>query len=132
MASYTPSSSWPIIGHDWAVDLLHRTLVAGRIPHALLVTGPPNIGKETLALTFTQALLCTQDQRPCGGCRACRLVAARSHPDLRWVEPQASSLKVDQVRELTRQLALAPLEGSWQYGRCGGICQGIALCGLRG
>jgi DNA polymerase-3 subunit delta' len=39
---------------------------------------------------------------------------AGNHPDLRRVEPQNGSLKVDQVRELTHQLALAPIEGPWQ------------------
>jgi len=114
MVNRTQSASWPLIGHDWAVDLLRRAVDDGRPPHALLITGLPNVGKGTLARALAQALLCTDAQRPCGHCRACRLVAAGTHPDLRWVEPQGGSLKVDQVRELTRQLALAPLEGTWQ------------------
>jgi DNA polymerase-3 subunit delta' len=114
MKTIATSLPWPVIGHDWAVDLLRRAVVTGRPPHAMLITGPPNVGKGTLARSLAQALLCTEDQRPCGACRACRLVAAGTHPDLRWVKPQGSSLKVDQIRELTRQLALAPLEGAWQ------------------
>lgn len=110
----TPLPPWPVVGHDWAVDLLRRAVAAGRPPHAVLVTGLPNVGKGTLARSLAQALLCTEDRQPCGACRACRLVAAGTHPDLRWVEPQGSSLKIAQVRELTRQLALAPLEGAWQ------------------
>jgi DNA polymerase-3 subunit delta' len=80
----------------------------------LLITGQPNVGKGTLARSLAQSLLCTEAQRPCGACRACRLVAAGTHPDLRWVEPEGNSLKVEQVRELTRQLVLAPVEGPWQ------------------
>jgi DNA polymerase-3 subunit delta' len=33
---------------------------------------------------------------------------------VRWIEPQAGSLKIAQIRQLTRQLMLAPLEGPWQ------------------
>ena len=114
MNTGTSSPDWPVIGHDWAVDLLRRAVAVGRPPHALLITGPPNVGKGTLARSLAQVLMCTADQRPCGGCRACRLVSNHNHPDLRWIEPQGNSLKIAQVRELTRQLTLAPIEGPWQ------------------
>ncbi len=114
METQATFSPWPVTGHDWAVSLLHRAVIAGRPPHALLITGPPNVGKGTLARSLAQVLLCTADQRPCGACRACRLVAHVNHPDVRWVEPQGGYLKIDQVRELTRQLVLAPVEGPWQ------------------
>lgn len=114
METTLTTRTWPVIGHDWAVDLLRRAAAAGRPPHALLITGPPNVGKGTLATSLAQALLCTAEQRPCGACRACRLVANRHHPDLFWIEPQGSSLKIAQVRDLTRQLAMSPFEGPWQ------------------
>jgi DNA polymerase-3 subunit delta' len=114
MKTSTIPSTWPVIGHNWAVDLLRRAVTAERPPHALLIAGLPNVGKATLARSFAQALLCTEQRPPCGDCRACRLVATGTHPDLRWVEPQGRSLKIDQVRELTRQLTLAPVEGPWQ------------------
>jgi len=41
-------------------------------------------------------------------------VASNRHPDLYWISPEKGSLKIDQVRDLTRQLALSPLEGPWQ------------------
>ena len=107
MKTKPTSPAWPVVGHDWAVDLLRSSVAVGRPPHALLITGSPNVGKGTLARSLAQTLLCTEGQRPCGNCRACRLVSAGSHPDLRWVEPQGTFLKISQVRELTRQLVLA-------------------------
>lgn len=107
-------NSWSVVGHDWAVKLLRHTVNIGRSSHALLITGPPNVGKGSLARALAQTLLCTQNPRPCGNCRACKLVIAGNHPDLRWIVPQDGSLKVAQVRELTHQLALAPIEGPWQ------------------
>lgn len=106
--------SWPVIGHDWAVDLMRRAIAAKRLPHALLITGTPNVGKGTLARFLAQELLCTGARPPCGGCRACRMVATGNHPDLLWVAPEGHSIKISQVRELTRQLTLSPLEGPWQ------------------
>jgi DNA polymerase-3 subunit delta' len=114
MDMHAPTLKWPVIGHDWAVSLLYRSAAAGHPPHALLITGPPNVGKGTLTLSLAQTLLCTAEQHPCGVCRACRLVAQRHHPDLYWLEPEGASLKIAQVRDLTRQLTLSPLEGPWQ------------------
>lgn len=113
METQTTIPTWPVVGHDWAVDLLRRAISAGHLPHALLITGSPNVGKGTLARSLAQQLLCTAHQSPCGACRACRLVASGNHPDLRWLEPEGTSLKIAQVRELTRRLALAPVEGPW-------------------
>lgn len=109
-------SNWPVFGHHWAVDLLDRGLRAGRLPHALLLAGPPQIGKRTLALALAAALICQGDEKPCGRCRACRLVAQGVHPDVRLVAADESErgregvLKIDQIREVQREAALAPME----------------------
>jgi len=110
--STTISPPWPVIGHEWAVALLRRAVMTGRLGHAYLFTGPAGVGKGTLAQALAQAVLCTGDAPPCGRCRACRLVAAGHHPDLHWLTPQDGSLKIEQVRGLERQLALTPVEGS--------------------
>ncbi len=106
------SPPWPVIGHEWAVALLRQAVTTGRLGHAYLFTGPKGVGKGTLAQALAQAVLCTGDVPPCGRCRACRLVGAGRHPDLHRLAPQDGSLKIEQVRELERQLALTPVEGS--------------------
>jgi len=63
-----------------------------RMPHALLIHGALGIGKLQLAERFTQSLLCEAVDavgEPCGECAGCRWLAAGSHPDCRWVEPEA-------------------------------------------
>ena len=63
--------------------------------HALLVQGPEGVGQFELAVTLAQAWLCEVTGaagvtlRPCGTCAACRLVQARSHPDLLVLLPEA-------------------------------------------
>jgi DNA polymerase-3 subunit delta' len=109
-------STWPIYGHHWAVDLLDRGLRAGRLPHALLLAGPAQIGKRTLATALAAALICTAEQKPCGQCRACRLTAQGVHPDVRLVAADDSErgregvLKIDQIRAVQREASLAPME----------------------
>lgn len=108
------STSWPIIGHDGAVDFLQRTLKSGRTRHAYLFIGPQDIGKRQLALTFAMALNCeTRDSAaPCQNCRSCQLIANESSPDLFFTKTSGSSdsLLVKEIRRISAFLALQPYE----------------------
>ncbi len=112
------SDNWGIVGHEWAVRSLRRAVASDTISHAYLLTGPPGVGKMALTRALAAALLCqaAAEMRPCGDCRACRLVASSNHPDLRIVESErvGARLKIAQVRELQHQLALTPVEGRWR------------------
>ncbi|HIQ02534.1 MAG TPA: DNA polymerase III subunit delta', partial [Anaerolineales bacterium] len=116
MTEMAMDGDWGIVGHGWAVRLLRRALERGELSHAYLFTGPPGVGKGTLAQALASALLCEGEFRPCGSCRACRLVTGGNHPDLHWVEPEskAGRLTIGQVRELQRQLALTPNLGGYR------------------
>nr|HET7858044.1 DNA polymerase III subunit delta' [Caldimonas sp.] len=71
-----------------------RTTLATRAAHALLLFGSGNVGQLELALALAKGWLCEDDaralaDRPCGRCASCRLHAARSHPDLLVLVPEA-------------------------------------------
>jgi DNA polymerase III subunit delta' len=78
----------------WLEQPLSEALRTRRA-HALLVHGPQGVGQFELALALAQAWLCDAPDAPvpktrgCGVCAACRLVQARSHPDLLVVLPEA-------------------------------------------
>lgn len=110
-----------IVGHEWAVRLLSNSITNDRVGHAYLIAGPERIGKMTMARTFSQALNCTADhgQRPCGECRACRLIAQDKHPDVRVILPEVSergaqSIKIDQIRRLQQDLSLSAYEARYK------------------
>lgn len=105
---------WQVVGHEWAVNLFKRALANGRVAHAYLLTGPPQIGKRSLALNFAQALNCLDEEKPCGQCLACSKIARGSHPDVQVIEGERGTLKIDQMRTLRREAALSPLEGRWK------------------
>lgn len=74
----------------WLEAPLRQALATQRA-HALLVQGPQGVGQFDLAITLAQAWLCegTAQRPPCGSCASCRLVQARSHPDLLVLLPEA-------------------------------------------
>jgi DNA polymerase-3 subunit delta' len=104
-----------IIGHQQIIEQLQRTVASGRIAGAYLFVGPAGVGKETVARYFAQLIFCQQDAQPptvCGTCLACRKVDSGNHPDLQFIRPDGSLLKIGQIRELQRQVIYAPLEAS--------------------
>lgn len=110
-----------IVGHEWAVRLLISVITNEQVGHAYLITGPEHIGKMTLARTFAQALNCTAvtGSRPCGECRACRLIGDDKHPDVKLVVPEpnargALSIKIEQVRQLQQELSLSAYEARYK------------------
>jgi DNA polymerase III delta' subunit len=99
-------------------------LVRGAVAHAILIVGPPAVGKTTLADDLGAGLLCRAPDpadRPCRVCRSCRLVAAGNHPDLHRLGPEGpggqvvigdpSRPAVRGVRHLVAELAYLPVEG---------------------
>jgi DNA polymerase-3 subunit delta' len=111
--------TWSIRGHDWAVNLLRGHLSSGDVRHAYLFTGPPGVGRRTLAVQFAQALNCLNPPAVgefCGQCRICRQTAALQHSDLSILqaEKEGGVLKVEQVREAQHALSLTPYEARYR------------------
>lgn len=80
----------PLTGHEGVRSRLASAHAAGRLPQALLLTGPRGVGKQRLALWLAQLMHCEAPgprQEPCGECRSCRLVLTLQHPDVHWFVP---------------------------------------------
>ncbi len=129
-----------ILGHERIREPLERAVRNGRLPPALLLSGPEGIGKKTLALAVARAMLCERGPgEACGECTHCRRlgrgVAAlparradaadktdepdrlnhRLHPDVvlveAWRTATRTEIKVAQVRDLVGEVAARPFEG---------------------
>jgi DNA polymerase-3 subunit delta' len=81
-----------------AKRLLHAALAEGPA-HAYLFYGPPGVGKRDAAVAFAGELI---------GSRA--RVARGAHPDLYVVRPVGDQIRIDDVRELRRDLHMRPFE----------------------
>jgi DNA polymerase III subunit delta' len=113
------TNPWNILGHDWAVEMLHQHAARGEFRHAYLFSGAPGLGRRTLALRFAQALNCPTPLAPgipCGTCRDCKQIEGMRHPDINIIQADAEggTLKVDQVREVQRALSLKPYQVNYR------------------
>lgn len=91
----------------------------GRLPHALLITGPAGLGKFEFSRILGKSLLCDSpdsQNMPCGICKQCRLAEADNHPDIRDVTPEEAGkpIKVDAIRELVSQSMLSVAENRYR------------------
>lgn len=101
----------PYPWNQTVTNSLQQRELSGKLPHALLLTGIEGLGKEQFAHEFATWLLCTdKQQRACGQCRNCQLIAAGSHPDLKTISlpEDKSQIVVDQIRQLDGYIALTP------------------------
>jgi len=127
-----PRANPDLVGHESAERELRRLVEAGRLPHAILLSGPRGIGKATLAFRFARFLLANGDDwtnavaesglaiNPESG--VFRRVAAGGHADLLTVEraydPRRRRLRgeivVEDAREITSFFRLTAAEEGWR------------------
>ena len=93
-----------IPGQEHIKSCLRDYADSGKVPHALLIAGPPGAGKMLLARAFVQYPQCESPSggEPCGHCRSCRLHQELSHPDLHFIFPVISA-KADVSADLMPQ-----------------------------
>jgi DNA polymerase-3 subunit delta' len=107
-----------LIGHQRPIKLLQAMLEGGRLPHALLISGPTGVGKRTLAMKLAQAVNCTGNvtDDACGTCRDCGKIERGQHPDVVELMPEgkARKIKVEAVRELRSRIAFKAYEGRYK------------------
>jgi DNA polymerase III subunit delta' len=100
-----------ILGHAPARDFLLRALAEHRLPQALLLTGPPGVGKKTLAWALIRQIAARGDDPESH--RGSLKVVRNSHPDVHVCDASASvsgQITIDVIREMEDWTATSPLE----------------------
>ena len=85
---------------------LTQLITQQRLPHALLIHGMPNSGKQQLSDWLIQLLLCQQPKSienkaintACGHCKNCLLFLSHTYPDHKMLITEKATIGVDDIR----------------------------------
>lgn len=124
-----PRLTHRLIGQDGPLSVMARAIRAGLPPGGWLISGPPGVGKATLAYRVARYLLAygATDKGPADlsvppNLHDAQLIAAGSHPGLlvlrRGVNPDTGKpmtvLSVDEVRKLGSFFGMTAGAGGWR------------------
>ena len=127
-----PRVTAALFGHAAAETALLTAYRSGRVPHAVLLAGPPGIGKATLAYRMARFVLAHPDPSARAVAAAtslfvdpehpvARRIAARAQPDLLVIERTLNDkgvlhkqIAVDDVRKTVGFFGSTAGEGGWR------------------
>jgi DNA polymerase III subunit delta' len=118
-----------ILGNEGLKETLSRLRESGRIPNAMLFSGPAGVGKKLFALEIARSFVCrVSETLQCGSCPACVRVGNWSqppaddrdehekvlftdHPDVAVITAYKRFILVNAVRALEAEAHFRPFEG---------------------
>lgn len=112
---WRPQTFDQLIGQSHVAVTLTNALKKGRVPHALLFTGPRGTGKTSSARLLAKSLRCESpvDFQACGKCESCLEFASGRPLDVVEIDA-ASNNGVDSVRELCETVSYMPTKGQYK------------------
>lgn len=84
-----------IIGHKKQRDFLNKMVLSGEVPHALLFSGPEQVGKKKVALDLISSVF---------------KESMANHPDFTMVVPESKQIQIGQIRDVNWKLSLKPVK----------------------
>jgi DNA polymerase-3 subunit gamma/tau len=112
---WRPQSFDQLVGQNHISQTLQNALKNGRIPHALLFTGPRGTGKTSSARILAKSLRCPNavDFVPCNNCDECRDISLGRSVNVMEIDG-ASNNGVDAIRELRETVGYSPSSGKYK------------------
>lgn len=104
-----------IIGNDENKKILSNSIINNNYVHSYLFYGAEGIGKRIFAKQFAKMILCGAEenaQKPCNKCKSCMEFDSGNNPDFCIIEPDGSSVKIDQIRAMQKSVMEKPIESS--------------------
>lgn len=102
-----------IVGQEKAVNILLKSLKEYNVSPSYIFIGSEGVGKKFTAIEFAKTINClslNNNLESCNTCNTCNKINKQCCPDLKIVEPIKGSIRIEQIRELRREIDLKPFE----------------------
>lgn len=99
-----------IYGNDLVISTFQNMSQKKRMAHSFLIYGESGLGKKRMADYLAMMLVCENENKPCGECRACRNALSHSHPDIIYAEHSGKlgGFSVDTIRSICSDAYIKP------------------------
>jgi DNA polymerase III subunit gamma/tau len=112
---YRPQTFEDVIGQEHVTRTLTNSILAGRVAHGVLFSGPRGTGKTTVARILAKSMNCLNGPTsvPCNTCRSCNEITLGNSVDVLEIDG-ASNNGVENVRDLRDNIKYKPAYSSYK------------------
>lgn len=100
-----------LVGHEKQKNYLHKVWLEKQTFPVMIFHGPDGIGKKQVALHWLQGIFCNSNSA-CGNCIPCKKILHNEHESLKILEPDGKMIKIDQIKDLLKDLSLKNIHGA--------------------
>lgn len=110
VSTYQNKFSWPKVGNDGLLEFLDRSISSGKLAQTYIFSGPEDLGKSTVALSFARNLILADN----GETRDFSAVNSDLHILSR--EGGKKNISIEAVRDFVKMLSLSSFLNSYKIG----------------
>jgi DNA polymerase-3 subunit gamma/tau len=112
---YRPQTFDEVIGQEHVARTLTNSILAGRVAHGVLFSGPRGTGKTTVARILAKSMNCLNGSTPvpCNTCRSCNEITLGNSVDVLEIDG-ASNNGVENVRDLRDNIKYKPAYSAYK------------------